>query len=259
MRRALAALLILLVVAPTPAGADDAKASGALERCLSKHVRALVSLARKSKKKDPDVAERALRIVLAIDPEHKDAEPMLREMGRWGRLVVLFSGADMAAWHHADPPQWRVEGREIRGNCKDAAYLMRTLETFEGSYSVKMEARFIRANSTSATLFAIGGDADDGEARVEMGLLRGLPYFKRKSDESSETLHKGSLDDVDPRLDPQEWNTYELEFTPSSVIARINDQEIARAPRGSGSGGYISMVVQECEFAIRRVEARAYE
>lgn len=258
-RRLLLVLLLVLLAAPRHSQAGEAKAGAELDKMLSKQVRVLLSFARKWQKKDTDTTERALRLVLAIDAENENAQDMLRAIGRAGRLVLLFDGSSLGAWHHADPPQWRVEGREIRGNCKDAAYLMRSIESFEGNYVLRMQARFIRASSTAPTLFSLGGDADDDETRIEMGLLRGLPYFKRKSGDESESLHKGSLDDVKPRLDPNKWNEYELEFTDSQVIARINGQEIARASRGDAKGGYATLVVQECEFAIRRLVARVFE
>ena len=257
-RRFLVVLFVLLV-APLPTHADESRASAALDKMVKKHARSFLSLGRKWVKKDPDLAERALRTAMDLDPGCTQAGVLLRKMGRGGRLVVLFDGADMGAWHHADEPQWRVEGRELRGNCTDAAYLMRTIDTFENSYIVKMEARYIRANSTSATLFALGGDADDDETRIQMGLLRGLPYFESKSPGEDKDLHKGSLDDVKPRLDIHKWNTYEIEFRGDEVIASINGQELSRGARGDEQEGYISLVVQDCEFAVRRIEVRSYE
>ncbi len=257
-RRFLVVLFVLLV-APFPSHANESRAEAALGKMVKKHARSFLSLGRKWVKKDPDLAERALRAAITLDPKCTQAAELLRKMGRGGKLTVLFDGRDVGAWHHADEPQWRVEGRELRGNCKEAAYLMRTIDTFEGSYTVKMEARYIRANSTNATLFALGGDFDDEDTRFQMGLLRGLPYFEQKSPGEDKDLHKGGLDDVKPRLDIHKWNTYELEFRGGGVIASINGQELARGERGEERAGYISLVVQVCEFAVRRIEVRSYE
>lgn len=257
--RSLLALLLVACLLPGSVGADEDRATAELDRLFQKQIRAFLSLGRVWKKKDPDVAERAFRLVLAMDPANEKAKEGLREIGRHGTLVVLFDGSDVGAWHHLDEPHWRLEGRELRGRCEDAAYLARTLDTFKGSYVVRMEARFLLATSTNATYFAIGGDADDAEGRVQFGLLRGLPYFEAATESGDEVFHRGSLDDVKPRLDIREWHTYELEFLEHEVVARIDGQEIARAERPYPQGHYISLVVQDCEFAIRRVDVRIHD
>lgn len=252
-------LLVALVcahgVGTTYAGEADARKE--LERVIAKHVTKLITIAKRYKKKDPNVAERALRAVLTLEKGNEDARKLLQEMGRLGQEVVLFGGTDKDAWHHASEPTWRIEGQELRGKA-DEAYLARTLEQFEGDYSVSMEARFIAPSEDGAPMFGIGGDATAGEVRTEFAVLRGLPRLSHKKDSEHNVVYRGAPDDIKPRFDPKKWNTYELAFEGDYVLVRINNQLIARRDRGKLSGGYITLVVQDCEFAIRKIVAKRY-
>lgn len=255
----LVATMLLVVSWAVVARGDESEARTQLQKITAKHAKAYLSLARKWKTKDPDLAERALRRALLLDKGNAKASEMLKAMGRWGTQVLLFDGNNLDQWVYADPPEWTLASRELRGNSPRHAYLVRSSEHFEGNYSLRMEAKLLEAFD-GPTFFSLSGDSDGKDVRFEVGVLRGNPVLQERDQEGERNDHfSGTADDVSPRLDPRKWNTYEIRFIDDTVTALINGQPIADADRSSLRGGFAGIVVQHCHIAIRRVEARKYE
>ncbi len=245
-----------------PARADEKpavqkRAEADLRACVDKHASALVTLAKRWRKKDPAVAIRALQRAFDLRPGCSAAEKVARQMGvpDLERTVLLFDGSGLAAWREAALPSWRMDGVCLRGDAPKDAYLTLTYERFEGDYTVRMEAR-VAEEYDGPSYFALGGDANDEDGRVEIGLNGGILNVSRKSgkDEPSETLYSSNPADLRPPLKPTDWAWYELRFEGNEVRAFFNGRHLIDVSRAGATGGYVTLVTQHVAFLVRRIE-----
>jgi len=235
---------------------DEVDRSGAELRALvDAHVEELVSFARKWLKKDEDIAVRALRAALALRPGHAKAAEMIESLGlsAKGPPRELFDGETLTGWIEMGPPRWEAKDGVITGNVEDAAYIGRTLESFEGDFDVRMEARLAEEHE-GAPYFALCPAFDGKDGHYSLGLLRGKVLFQEDvaPETDREVYHANPPHD----FEPTEWHVYELRFRGSTVTAFLDGTQLAVDDKrpDTRKGGFIGLKCQDCRVEIRSVQ-----
>jgi len=234
-------------------GAVD-RAGAELAKAVDAHANALVSFAKKWRKKDEDTAVRALRIALELRPGHGAASKLIAEMGRSARGPVksLFNGKSLDGWIDMTPPSWEVQDGAIVGVIQDAGLIGRSAELFEGDFDVSVEMKMIE-EFAGPSMFCVAPAFDGRDAHYTFGVLKGRFLFQEDLDEDSE---RDVANPSPPHsYDEKEWHVFELRFRGTVVRALVDGQEVGvddERPE-SRSGGFIGLKVQNCRAAFRNI------
>lgn len=233
------------------------RAQAELERCVDKHVSALVTLARRLRKKDEDTAIRALQRAFSLRPGCSAAQKVARQMHLpdLEHTVFLFDGSGVAAWKDSGLPVWSMDGEWLRGDAPTGSYITWSYETFEGDYTVRMEAR-VAKEYDGTSVFSLGGDTTDPNTQFVIGLISGDIQVAHRPGQGKppKVAFRSNPAEMHPPLDPTEWAWYELRFEGDRVAAYFNGTHVADASREGGTGGSVSISVQHVALMVRRVE-----
>ncbi len=231
-----------------------------LRKIEDDHVAALVAFARKWRKKDTEVTEKALRQVLVIRPGHAKATDLIESMGLSAKGVArsLFDGRTLAGWTDMGFPDWQAKDGAIVAEVHDSAYMGRTDAVFEGDFDVRMEAKLIKEH-TGPWLFGLCPAYDGKYSHYTLGLFRGrilwqddFPVEEKESDREIVDMSPSSLA---KKFDKYAWNTFELRFRGGVVHALVNGEEVGQEERPAHrAGGFLGLKAQNCNVAFRAIE-----
>lgn len=236
----------------------DADASAAeIQRLVDKYADDLVALARKCAAKDPDVAEKAARRVLLLRPGDAQATELLSKVDEAskGAPITLFNGVDLKNWEQAEFPFWQVLNDVIVADVRDGSREMRSQQSFDGDFDVKMEARIGQEKLGQDTMVALlagyKGDSDfEG-----VGLINKKVYFfDRTGEKEKRIIVKTPATEWKSTFDLAAWNTYEMRFRADKITALINGETVGEDPRTERRmAGFVALYAQAATISFRNV------
>lgn len=230
-----------------------------LRTLVDRHAAALLSLARKWAKDDPDLAVRAARRALALRPGDAAAAQLIESLGRSpkGEPIALFDGASLAGWIEAVLPTWSVREGAIEGECRDSAYAARTERHFEGDFDVRCEARLLESHEGSGPVFwGVSAAYDGKESGYLLGVLKGALWFEeeRGADEALGIVD-ASPSTLEKPFDPKKWHALEVRLRGGRATALVQGEEVGSAERSPArAGGFVGLKVQNCRVQFRKIE-----
>jgi tetratricopeptide (TPR) repeat protein len=233
---------------------------------VSEYVAKLMSLAKKYKKKDPEIAHRCIERVLKLDPENEDAKAMREALG--GKAAAprpkkepkdgekeIWNGENFENWVGVGDA-WSVEDGMMVGKAGSLAYRLRNDKAFKGNYTLEFEAR-VREDSDrvpSLTLrFAVQGAYLCHGFQIYKQGFELITYDKAEKKVALETVDQYVFSD---RFDRRKWNKYRIRVKSGTVTIYVNGKKLM-AHAGDGSSdyfdGYAGVVVQHCVGEFRRI------
>jgi hypothetical protein len=231
---------------------------GELDRMIDGHVEALLALAKRWQEKDPTVAVQAVDLALRLRPGHAVAEKMKQELQRdLGVVEALFNGKDLSGWTGMGRDVWVVRDGILEGTPLpdlETAYLPRTETKFSGNFDVLMEAKIVEGGKIP--LFAIVAAMKADKDKLFFGMVKeDLCLWEYEGTKEYRERYARWQDNLEPKLDPSEWNVYELRFRAGKIHAVLNGKELFDYDRpASRDGGFVGLQLQDCKVAVKRVE-----
>ena len=227
-----------------------------LDEIIDRHVAELVKLAVAQRRKDPDLADRALDIALTLRPDHKRARELRGKLSEVGaRREAVFDGKQIEDWDGGRAEWWSVTDGVIVGETKGIATFIRTQEEVSGNFDLVMEARIAKVYDKSPFIALMGAwKAEFNHSRFGV-LVEALTWFEKHSENDSEQIYRCPVDRLPKPVDAAAWNTYELQFRSDKITAVINGKEVHSIDRtAERAGGYVGILAQGCRAEIRKVE-----
>ncbi len=227
-----------------------------LEDLIDAHVAKVMRVAVAYRTKDPDLAQRALHVVLTLRPEHKRGLALLEKMSAQGaRKESIFDGKQIGDWDGASSRWWTVRDGIIVGDTKGVAAFIRNQKPITGDFDVIMEARITETYAEVpflALLAAWQGEYD----HTRFGTLAGaLSWYEHHDKDHRERIFRVEASRAKPPYDPTAWTRYELRYRQGWIHALINGREVHKMKRPAHrSGGYVGILSQECRGEIRRLD-----
>ncbi|MCU0722480.1 MAG: DUF1080 domain-containing protein, partial [Planctomycetes bacterium] len=213
---------------------DEIDASGrALEKILDAYAAALLALAEKSLKEDPDIAERSLRRILRIRPEDKGATELLKMMGKSTarNAVSLFNGKNFDGWVGLTSPIWQVREGLIVGDVRDSSFTAHSEGFFKGDFDVAVEMKLLETYPGTALFTLLASYRGDYDY-VSFGILNGrLMWEDYDKSPDGRVIFRSNPTDLKNPIKPEDWNLFELRFRGDTMVALCNGTEVAREPR----------------------------
>ncbi len=227
-----------------------------LERLVDEHVRAVTKVAVKYLARDPDLAVRALQVILTLRPEHKRARELMDRLSDQGaRRVAIFDGKQIEDWDGGRGQWWSVEDGVIVGETDGVATFVRNQEEIEGDVDVVMEARIARAYEGSPFLALMASWKSDTDHSRFGTLADAVTWYEHRTEEDKERVFRCEASRLEKPLDPSAWTVYELRYRGDTIHAFVNGREVHRIPRPpTRRGGYVGILAQECRAEIRRLD-----
>ncbi|MDJ0522079.1 MAG: DUF1080 domain-containing protein [Planctomycetota bacterium] len=227
-----------------------------LEKLIDAHVAKVLRIASKYRTKDPDLAQRALEVILTLRPEHKRANEMLGTMSRRGaRKEAIFDGKQIADWDGGRGQWWKVVDGVIVGETKGLATYIRNQKEIRGNFDVVMEARIAKAYDESpfvALMAAWKAEYDHSRLGTLSGALR---WFEYKGEDDKDRVFMRDASALKKPYDPSAWTVYELRYRKDFIHALVNGREVHKIERPKGrEGGYVGILAQGCRAEIRRLD-----
>ncbi len=227
-----------------------------LDGILDDHVEALVKLAAKYRRKDPDLADRALDLALTLRPDHERANELRRKMTDQGlRREALFDGKQIDDWDGGRSDWWQVKDGIIVAETKGLASYIRTQKEVSGNFDVVMEARITKTYDESPFIAIMG--AWKGEyVHSRFGALgKALYWYEKNGKDHSDVVYRCDFASLPKPIDPAKWNTYELRFRKDTITAVVGGRDVHSIDRPKArDGGFVGILAQGCQAQIRKVE-----
>ncbi len=229
---------------------------GELEGLIDAHVAKVMKLAVKYRTKDPDLADRALGVVLTLHPDHKRANEILGKLARKGaRKEAIFDGKQIADWDGGRGQWWEVKDGVIVGETKGVATFIRNQKEITGNFDVIMEARIAKGYDKSpfiALMAAWKAEYDHTRYGTLSGALR---WFEYKGEDDKDRVFMREADALKKPYDPAAWTLYELRYREEYIHAFLNGREVHKIERPKErSGGYVGILAQGCRAEIKRLD-----
>jgi len=227
-----------------------------LRALVDGHVSALLAVARKYAKPDPETAIKACRRALVARPDDPKVSELMTSLGASpkGEPVALFDGETLDGWADVGS-SWQVVDGAICGTIKDGAMAARTEKWFEGDFDVRVEMK-LAEDFPGPSLFALQPCSDGKEAHYTFGWFDGRVR-----------LHENFGPKVDERIaydqpppgecgwKKDDWNTYEIQFRKAEVRILVNGHQIFAETRPSTmAGGFLGLSVQSAKALFRKIE-----
>ncbi len=236
---------------------EQLDAAGAeLRAIVDAQIAALLQIARKWAKTDPETSIRACRRALALRPDDPKATELIESLGASpkGEPVALFNGENLDGWADVGS-SWQVVDGAICGTIKDAALIVRTEKWIEGDFDVRAEMK-LAEDYPGETFFAIAPCDDGKDSYYTFG------WFDASA-RLAEEFGPGEKDRVGYDQPPpsecgfrkDDWNVYEVQFRKAEVRALVNGHQVFAEPRPAGrKGGFLGLKVQDAKALFRKVE-----
>lgn len=227
-----------------------------LEALVDAHITKVMKVALKYRSADPDLADRALEIVLALRPEHKRACEVRAKMAEQGaRKEKIFDGKQIADWDGGRGQWWSVEDGVIVSETKGVATFTRNQKEIEGNFDVIMEARIAKVHDSAPFLALLAAWKSDDE-HTRLGTLSGaLAWYERRGKDDVERVFRKDARRLAKPYDPSKWTTYELRYREKWIHALINGREVHKVKRPKErTGGYVGILSQGCRGEVRRLD-----
>ena len=240
--------------------ADMDASAAEIRRLVDKYADDLVALARKWAAKDPQVAKRAARRALLLRPGDAQAAEIAGKVDEAGNgpPVVLFNGVDLKNWERAEFPFWQVLNDVIVADVRDGSREMRSQQSFDGDFDVRMEARITQEKLGEDTMIALLG-AYKGDNDFEgVGIINKKVYFvDRTAEKQKRIIVKTPITEWKAPFDPLQWTKYELRFRGDKVTALINGEVVGEDERSEHrQSGFVALYAQAATVAYRNVEVQ---
>ena len=227
-----------------------------LEEAVDQTVTELLRLVEKHKTSDPDLADRALAVILALRPDHDRAGEVRDRMANKGaRKTAVFDGKQIDDWDGGRSKWWSVAGGAIQAKAKGVATYIRNQETIEGNFDVIMEAQITDA-SGEVPFIALMGSWKAEYEHSRFGMLDGsIIWYEYQGEDNRERVFKTPASALRKAVKPGDWITYELRFREDKIHALINGREVHALERPKHrAGGYVGILAQDCNASIRRLD-----
>jgi len=234
------------------------EAGSALEEIIDSHVKELLALARRWKKKDPQLFEVILRRILKLRPDNAAAVTLLEKAGMsaTSKTVSLFNGRDLTGWSMGFPT-FQVKDGMIIAEIRDSAIMGRSETYCKGDFDIRAEMKFLEARPGPPLFGLIGGFRGDMNYCI-FGFLTGMVTWEDYTDGTDSgrrtILAKQPEAFGDPILQ-ENWNTFELQFRGREIIAVVNGKVIAKDRRPpERDEGFVGIIVQNAKVAFKKIE-----
>jgi len=227
-----------------------------LRGIVDAQVNALLVVARKYAKTDPDTAVKACRRALVARPDDPKVSELMNSLGASpkGEPVELFDGQTLDGFADVGS-SWKVEDGAVCGAIKDAAMIARTEKWFDGDFDFRAEMKMAE-DYPGASLLAVCPCFDGKDAHYTFGWFDG----RVRLDESfgSKVAARVAYDQPPPgecAWKKDDWNTYEIQFRKTEVRILVNGRQVFAEPRPSTmAGGFLGLSVQSCKALFRKIE-----
>lgn len=239
----------------------DLDAAGAgIEKIVDRYVADLVALARKCAAKDPATAERAAKRALLLRPgdaQARDALAAVDDLPK-GPPIVLFRGADLRDWEGVEFPFWGVAEGTVVGAVPHGSRQIRSRESFEGDFDLRMEARILEDTTGEDNMLALLGGYRGEYDFVGIGLInRKVYFFDRTTEKEKRILHKVPIAEWTKPFDPTAWTVYELRFREEEITALVAGEVVGKDRRSDRRReGFAGIYAQAGKVAFRAIEVQ---
>ncbi len=226
-----------------------------LDTIIDAHVARVMKVASKFVKKDPDLAQRALNVVLTLRPNHKRASALLSKMaGAGARKEAIFDGKQIADWDGGRGQWWSVKDGVIVSETEGVATFIRNQKEITGNFDVIMEARIAKVYDKAPFIALMAAWKAEFD-HTRFGTLSGaLTWYEKMGEDVSERVFREEAARVKPAYDPAEWTRYELRFRDEWIYAVINELEVHKILRTKKrAGGYVGILSQGCRGEIKQL------
>jgi len=227
-----------------------------LEALIDAHVAKVMKVALKYRRKDPDLSDRALDVVLSLRPDHKRASEVRAAMSSKGaRKEAIFDGKQIADWDGGRSSDWSVEDGVIVSESKGIATFIRNQEEIKGNFDVIMEARIAKVHDRTPFLALMAGWTAEYD-HTRLGTLSGaLTWFEHRGEDDKEQVFRKEAKRLRRPYDPSKWNVYELRYREGWIHALVNGREVHKLKRPEArAGGYVGILSQGCRGEVKRLE-----
>jgi hypothetical protein len=225
-----------------------------LERLVDAHAEALVKVARQAGEDDPPLARSAVGVLTRLRPDHPDLSVLEVRLGLLPPGEALFNGRDASGWAWLEPPAWRIVDQEIHGEAKDVYAVARTTLSVSGDHDVRVEARVL--DGGGAAVFFLQGGWSDFRENVSLGMMgSGVLLMEGRTMGTTADPPRGVPRKLRTKVDPGEWNLFELRFRRGHVTGYVNGEQAGAIPRTTRyDGGHVALTALLSKVAFRRLE-----
>jgi tetratricopeptide (TPR) repeat protein len=241
--------------------AEIEQAGRSLESVLQRRADALLELASRWRKDDPELAARVASAGLRLSPEDARLLEVVRDLGAGPEAgwTPIFDGKDLTGFRPIEPGLFRLENGLLVGGVENATYLTITEQTLQGDFDVRVEVR-LKHPPGPKTYFLVAGAQPNVYVGTQAGFGEG-DFLIREADREAQVPqsypYRKPISEVRATFDATTWNTYELQFRGSTVRFLLNGSlvvEHAREPaRVKGNAGFL---IQNALIELRRMEVR---
>ena len=220
-----------------------------------KYIEQLLTLSRRTAKKDIPLTESMLKTVFYLNRSNADAAKLMQEL-KQSRVFepwqAMFNGENIIDWEPQEPALWRVENNILSCDSEGALVNLRTKIKLEKEYKLLVE---FKADKTYHELASVGVILG---SKMKDGELTALSVFKDEVKIISFKGGKGADLKAVPlqNFNLSEWNTLMLDISYAGLKCYLNDKLVLeyRADGADFFAGYSGIWLQRLKAQIRQMK-----
>ncbi len=224
-----------------------------LARLIESHAAACATLADSWRRTDMAAAHLAWREGNALQPDLPALGRLTWQLGELPEGEALLPQADASGWLWIEAPRWVHADGILAGTGTDVWSICRTQRRFHGNYDIRCEARVTKGGGSAvflmqATWRTTSQNISFGMRGSDVLLLEGFELPTTADPPSGRARKTGT------RVDPKQWNLFELRFRPRAVFAYVNGERVGVVERGPLYGmGHLALTALLGRIEYRRV------
>jgi len=217
----------------------------------------MIALAKKHAKQDPNLARLCLSKVLAVSPDHSEAQNMLDALGLAAELWPDARRLDLLAknlgdWSH-EKTIWSVEGQWIRAKPGPGSFVATHEDKVGGDFAVLADIRIVEDTGDVPKCGLMVGWVGYSDF-YSLQIVKGYFLFCVRNPDRSTTLVQKDWATECPDFDPSKWNSFAIIVKGGMAKVFVNSKELLRytATPARPFDGYVGLFAQHQTYNVRK-------